>query len=272
VDSKNLKYRIHTIIFEAETPAGKAFDVALLFAIVASVIVVMLESVSGLDLKFHRLFFVLEWVFTILFTVEYALRIYSLKKPKPYIFSFYGLIDLLSILPTYLALVVAGSQMLMTIRILRLLRVFRVLKLTRYVSESTHLMRALIASRRKILVFLYVVVMVTIIAGTIMFLVEGKESGFTSIPISIYWSIVTLTTVGYGDVAPITPLGQTIASFIMILGYGIIAVPTGIVTSELTRLKGDDEGLTESCRVCNTEGHKKNARFCYNCGNELNTL
>jgi voltage-gated potassium channel len=269
MNSKELKYRIHTIIFEAETPAGKAFDVALLFAIVASIIVIMLESVSELDAKYHAWFFAIEWFFTILFTIEYGLRIYSLKKSKPYIFSFYGLIDLLSILPTYLALVISGSQMLMTIRIFRLLRVFRVLKLTRYVSESTTLMRALIASRRKIMVFLYVVVMITVIAGTVMYLVEGSASGFTSIPISIYWSIVTLTTVGFGDITPTTPLGQSIASFIMILGYGIIAVPTGIVTSELTKVKLDED-LTESCRVCNTEGHKKNARFCYNCGNELN--
>jgi voltage-gated potassium channel len=269
MNSKELKYRIHTIIFEAETPAGKAFDIALLFAIVASVVVVVLESVSELDVKFHRLFFILEWVFTILFTIEYALRIYSLKKPKSYIFSFYGLIDLLSILPTFLALVVAGSQMLMTIRILRLLRVFRVLKLTRYVSEGTTLSRALLASRRKIMMFLYVVIMITIIAGTIMYLVEGPESGFTSIPVSIYWTIVTLTTVGFGDITPMTPIGQAIASCIMILGYGIIAVPTGIVTSELTRVK-NDVNLTESCRECGTEGHKKGARFCYNCGSELN--
>jgi voltage-gated potassium channel len=265
----SLKNRIHAIIFEAETPAGKWFDVSLFVFIVASVVVVMLESVSDLDVKFHTTFWVLEWIFTILFTIEYILRIYSIEKPRKYIFSFYGIIDLLAILPTYLALVFTGTQMLVTIRIFRLLRIFRVLKLTRFITESNTLLTAMWASRRKISVFLFVVFMITIIMGTIMYLVEGRENGFTSIPRSIYWAIVTLTTVGFGDITPQTPLGQTIAAFIMILGYGIIAVPTGIVTAEMTRHA--DDGTTHSCSGCGAEGHKRNADFCYNCGKELDS-
>jgi voltage-gated potassium channel len=265
--SNSLKQRIHSVIFEAETPAGKAFDVALFFFIIASVVVVMLESVSNLDIKYHTTFWVLEWVFTILFSIEYVLRIYTINKPLKYILSFYGIIDLLAILPTYLALVFTGTQMLVTIRIFRLLRIFRVLKLTRFISESNSLMSAMWASRRKISVFLFVVFMITIIMGTIMYLVEGREHGFTSIPRSIYWAIVTLTTVGFGDITPQTPLGQTIAAFIMILGYGIIAVPTGIVTAEMTR--HTDGGTTHSCSNCGAEGHKRRADFCYKCGKEL---
>ncbi len=265
----NIRQRIHTIIFEAETPAGKLFDVALFFFIVASVVVVMLESVSALDIKYHTTFWILEWCFTILFTIEYFLRIYSINKPWKYILSFYGIIDLLAILPTFLALIFTGTQMLVTIRILRLLRIFRVLKLTRFISESNSLMTAMWASRRKISVFLFVVFMVTIIMGTIMYLVEGRENGFTSIPRSIYWAIVTLTTVGFGDITPQTAAGQALAAFIMILGYGIIAVPTGIVTAEMTRHSGD-AGTTHSCESCGAEGHKRNAEYCFKCGHKLN--
>lgn len=266
--SNTLKNRIHTIIFEAETPAGKLFDVALFFFILASVVVVMLESVSAIDFKYHRTFWILEWVFTTLFTIEYVLRIYSINKPWKYILSFYGIIDLLAILPTFLALVFTGTQMLVTIRILRLLRIFRVLKLTRFMSESNTLLSALWASRRKISVFLFTVFIVTIIMGTVMYLIEGRENGFTSIPRSIYWAIVTLTTVGFGDITPQTALGQALSAFIMILGYGIIAVPTGIVTAEIARYGGDG-GTTHSCSSCGAEGHKRAADFCYKCGHSF---
>lgn len=268
-EEQSIRQKIHTIIFEAETPGGKAFDVALFFLIVASIIVVMLESVAELDERYHNLFYGLEWFFTIIFSVEYVLRIYSINKPLKYIWSFYGIIDLLAILPTYLAIVVSGSHMLVTIRILRLLRIFRVLKLTRFMSESNALLMALWASRRKISVFLFVVLLITIVMGTLMYLIEGRENGFTSIPISIYWAIVTLTTVGFGDITPKTELGQALAAFIMILGYGIIAVPTGIVSAEMVKAVGHDAGTTDSCPNCGAEGHKFKAKFCYKCGREL---
>lgn len=263
-----LKHELHTIIFEAETPAGKAFDLGLLAAIVLSVLVVLLESVHDINASNHQLFYVFEWIFTIMFTLEYVLRLWLVNKPRVYAWSFYGIIDLLSILPTYLALFVSGSQMLMTIRILRLLRIFRVLKLTRFLAESQALKLALLASRRKILVFLFAVLVITIIMGTIMYLVEGPDNGYTSIPTSIYWTIVTMTTVGFGDITPETALGKAIASFIMILGYGIIAVPTGIVTSELTREKKEKLN-TISCPGCGTEGHEKSANYCFKCGAKL---
>ena len=265
----SLRQKIHTIIFEAETPGGKAFDVMLFLMIIGSIIVVMLESVAELDLKYHRLFWLLEWIFTIAFTIEYLLRIYSIKKPINYIWSFYGIIDLLAILPTYLAFFFTGSHMLVTIRILRLLRIFRVLKLTRFMSESNTLLIALWASRRKISVFLFVVFLITIVMGTLMYLIEGRENGFTSIPRSIYWAIVTLTTVGFGDITPKTELGQTLAAFIMILGYGIIAVPTGIVGAEMVKATNQDSGTTDSCPHCGAEGHRLRAKYCYKCGQEL---
>jgi voltage-gated potassium channel len=265
----SFKQQLHTIIFEAETRGGKAFDVALFIMIMGSIAVVMLESVAALDAKYHRLFYALEWFFTIVFTVEYALRIYSIGTPMRYIWSFYGIIDLLAILPTYLAIFFAGSHMLVTVRILRLLRIFRVLKLSRFMSESNALLMALWASRRKISVFLFVVFLITIIMGTLMYLIEGKENGFTSIPLSIYWAIVTLTTVGFGDITPKTELGQALAAFIMILGYGIIAVPTGIVSSEMVKANNQDSGTTDSCHNCGAEGHRLGAKFCYKCGHVL---
>lgn len=269
MNKQSLKQRIHTIIFEAETPGGKAFDVALFIFIVASILIVMLESVAEIDAHFHRLFVILEWFFTIIFTLEYILRLYSVNKPLGYARSFYGIIDLLAILPTYLALLFSGTHMLVTIRILRLLRVFRVLKLSRFMVESNALLTALWASRRKISVFLFTVFLVTIIMGTMMYLIEGRENGFTSIPRSIYWAIVTLTTVGFGDITPKTPFGQALAAFIMILGYGIIAVPTGIVSAEMVKSQPEDVGTTDSCPHCGAEGHKLNADFCYSCGKEL---
>jgi voltage-gated potassium channel len=262
-----LRKRLHEIIFEADTKAGKAFDVALLIAIVISVIVVMLESVRSLDSRFKVEFDTLEWVFTILFTLEYLLRIYVTNKPLKYIFSFFGIIDFLSIIPSYIGLFVGGAESLLVIRSLRLLRVFRVLKLSRYVGESNQLVSALIASRRKILVFLFGVFAVTIVMGTAMYLIEGRTNGFDSIPHSIYWAIVTLTTVGYGDISPHTWAGQLLASVIMILGYGIIAVPTGIVTSEMT--KPNNINNTEVCQNCGEDSHIDKSKYCRNCGHSL---
>lgn len=262
-----LRQRIHTIIFEADTRSGRAFDIGLLIAIILSIVVVMLESVKSLDLKYNNQFNTIEWFFTILFTAEYFLRIYVIKKPFRYIFSFYGIIDLLSIIPTYLSLIIGGAESLVVLRSLRLLRVFRVLKLTRYISESNVLVKSLYASRRKILVFLFAVFAVTIIMGTLMYLIEGRKNGFDSIPHSIYWAIVTLTTVGYGDISPHTWAGQLLASIIMILGYGIIAVPTGIVTAELS--KNSVNTNTTSCQNCGFDEHIDKAVYCNQCGEKL---
>lgn len=262
------KKRIHDIIFEAETPAGKWFDVLLFVAIVLSVLAVILESVPSIQQAYQRELVTAEWIFTGLFTIEYVVRIYAVERPKNYVLGFYGIIDLLSTLPSYLSLFITGTQSLMVIRILRLLRVFRVLKLGQFIGESQHITRALVASRRKILVFLFAVVLINILSGTLMFLVEGPEHGFVSIPVSIYWSIVTLTTVGYGDISPATPLGQLIASFLMIVGYGIIAVPTGIVTAEMAVQKPKVTS-TRACHNCGWEDHEDDARFCKHCGTAL---
>ena len=263
----SIKARLHEIIFEADTKAGKAFDIALLLAIILSITVVMLESVKSLDSRFGTEFTAIEWGFTVLFTAEYFMRIYVIKSPYKYIFSFYGIIDLLSIVPTYLGYFFGGAESLLVIRSLRLLRVFRVLKLSRYVGASNQLFEALKASRRKIFVFLFAVLAITIIMGTLMYMIEGGKNGFDSIPQSIYWAIVTLTTVGYGNVIPQTWAGQLLASIIMILGYGIIAVPTGIVTSEMMKNKVQDN--TQTCANCNHENHDNNAAFCNQCGHKL---
>ena len=265
-----LKRKIHEIIFEADTPAGKIFDVSLFVAIVLSLIAVMLETVPGIREEYGDEMRILEWVFTILFTIEYLLRIYSVTRPWHYIRSFYGIIDLLSILPTFIGLIFAGSQALMVIRGVRLLRIFRVLKLSRYLFEAEMLGKALQASRRKITVFLLAVVMIVIIAGAVMYVVEGGENGFDSIPKSIYWAIVTLTTVGYGDISPGTTIGQFLASIIMILGYGILAVPPGIVTAEMTQHSDGDRHTNTACPHCGAEGHRHDAEFCFNCGGTMN--
>lgn len=230
----------------------------------------MMESVSTIDAKYHELLYIGEWIITVFFSFEYIARIITVKKPFKYIFSFYGIIDLLSTIPLYLSLIFAGSSYLLTVRALRLLRVFRILKVTRYIGESNKLKRALLHSRAKILIFLFAVIIIAIIAGTIMYLVEGEENGFVSIPHSVYWCIVTLTTVGYGDISPGTPLGQFIASIIMIMGYGIIAVPTGIITSEYTRAGDHVDTNTQSCTNCNESHHADGAIFCHKCGNTLN--
>lgn len=277
---KGWKHRVHEIIYEADTPLGKWFDILLFFLIIVSVLLVMLESVRWIDAKYHKTLFVLEWVVTVFFTIEYIARIISIKKPSKYIFSFYGIIDFLSTIPLYLSYIFAGSQVLLAIRAFRLLRVFRILKLVRFLGEASQLKRALKASRAKITVFLFAVLILSVILGTVMYLIEGDEAGFTSIPTSIYWTIVTLTTVGYGDIAPITPQGQLIATIIMLVGYGVIAVPTGIVTVEFGK-QGEDEQKkpsgdkhfvhvnTQACTTCAKEGHRDDATHCYNCGSKL---
>lgn len=262
-----IKRKLYVIIFGTDTPAGKAFDVGLLIAILLSVLAVMLESVQSIEKGYGEIFRIIEWVLTVLFSLEYITRIYITERKRGYIFSFYGIIDLLSLLPSYLSLIFAGTQYLLVIRALRLLRVFRILKLGRFVGEGEQLARALKSSRHKITVFMATVVMLVIMMGTIMYLVEGGENGFTSIPRSVYWAIVTLTTVGYGDIAPHTVLGQTIASFVMILGYAIIAVPTGIVTVELSKDKKKREQIV--CQNCGAKGHDSNAVFCKFCGEML---
>jgi len=264
------RHRLHEIIYEADTKEGKLFDIVLLIAIIASIIFVMLESVKSFDEKLYEFLNIAEWIITILFSIEYILRIVAIKKPFRYIFSFYGIIDLLSTLPKYLSFVIVGSHNLAALRALRLLRVFRILKLTRYVGASNRLIIALRASKAKIAVFLFFVVIICIILGTIMYMVEGEENGFTSIPRSVYWAIVTLTTVGFGDIAPNTPLGQLIASVIMILGYSIIAIPTGIVGAEMSKMTNDEDSNTQACPNCLKDHHKENAIYCYNCGSVLN--
>ncbi len=262
--------KAHEIVYEADTPAGRLFDIVLLWAILISILVVMLESVDGIKVKYGTELLILEWIFTILFSLEYILRIISIQKPKKYIFSFYGIVDLLSILPTFLSLFVVGSHSLIVIRSLRLLRVFRILKLANFIGEADGLMKALKASQAKIIVFLFAVLSVTFILGTVMYLVETPESGFTSIPISIYWAIVTLTTVGYGDIAPQSVLGQVIASIIMIIGYAVIAVPTGIVGSEIVKLDNSNNKVsTQACPSCSSEGHDIDAIHCKYCGEKL---
>ncbi|UOB17656.1 ion transporter [Abyssalbus ytuae] len=264
------RQKLHEIIYEADTHAGKMFDVILLCVIILSIIFVMLESVKSIGEKYHDLLDKAEWIITILFTIEYIGRIITVKKPLSYIFSFYGIIDFLSTIPKYISLFFIGTHALVALRALRLLRVFRILKLARFVGESNQLLKALRASTAKILVFLFTVIVICIILGTVMYLIEGgSDSGFTSIPRSIYWCIVTLTTVGYGDIAPATDLGQFIAAFIMILGYGIIAVPTGIVSAEYSRQDRKIHINTQACPNCGAEGHKDNAEYCFKCGHHL---
>ena len=268
--STSLKHRLHEIIYEADTPAGKLFDIVLLFLILFSVVLVMLESVAWIGEDYAQLLYQLEWGITALFSLEYIARLLVVKKPWRYVTSFFGIIDLLSLLPMYISFFFVGTSSLVALRALRLLRVFRILKLSRYIGESNFLMAALWASRAKIGVFLFAVIILCIIFGTIMYLVEGEVNGFTSIPRGIYWCIVTLTTVGYGDIAPMTPLGRFIASIIMIMGYGIIAVPTGIVTSEMTQQQQNPDTNTQACPNCMTETHLDDAVYCHYCGQKLN--
>jgi len=259
---------MHEVIFEADTPGGKAFDIALLVLIFLSVFVVMLESVSGIRESHGRALRILEWSFTILFTIEYMFRLISVGKPMRYALSFFGIVDFLAILPTYLSLIIAGTQSLIVIRVLRLLRIFRVLKLVHFVGEASMLRAAIRASVRKIIIFLGAVLTLMIIIGAVMYLIEGEEHGFTNIPQGIYWAIVTMTTVGYGDIAPHTLAGKILASLVMILGYGIIAVPTGIVTVEMG-LARKERITTQVCPECAAEGHDPDASFCKYCGSRL---
>lgn len=260
--------RMHEVIFEADTRMGRAFDVCLLAAIVLSVVAVCLESVASLREAYGPVLRVAEWAFTLAFTVEYALRLAAVRRPWLYARSFLGVVDLLAILPTYLSFLLPGAQSLLVIRALRLLRVFRVFKLVRFVGESRELAAALRASARKIVVFLFTVLTLVLIMGALMYLVEGPARGFTSIPVSVYWAIVTMTTVGFGDIVPATPLGQLLASLLMIMGYGIIAVPTGIVTVGLARVMRESTN-TQACPNCGLDGHADDARFCKYCGWKL---
>jgi voltage-gated potassium channel len=262
--------RLYNIIFEADTPAGRRFDIALVVAILLSILVVVLDSVPSINRDDRTTMAALEWSFTLLFTVEYIARLASVRQPLRYATSFFGIIDLLSVLPTYFSLFVPGAAVLLDIRILRLLRVFRIFKLTAYVAEYTRLGAALRASARKILVFLSVVLMAVLILGTVMYVVEGPENGYTSIPVAMYWATVTMTTVGYGDITPHTSLGKMIASFMMLLGWGILAVPTGIVTSEMTSQHFSRRWRSQrQCPHCQSDGHENDARFCKDCGAAL---
>lgn len=264
---QRFKQKAHIIIYGTNTLAGKMFDLLLLGLILLSVLLIMLESVREIDRLYHSHLLVLEWVITIFFTVEYLLRIITIKKPVHYIFSFYGIIDLVAILPMYLSFVITGASVFAIVRALRLLRLFKILNLPQFNSHASHLREALMASKGKILIFIYFIIVSVILIGSVMYVVEGEAGGFTSIPISIYWAIVTLTTVGYGDISPVTPLGQLIASVVMIMGYGVIAVPTGIVTAELAKNKEKKNRNTESiCSHCGATDHLNNAKFCHKCG------
>jgi voltage-gated potassium channel len=260
-----LRRRIFVVIFQSRTPGGKLFDVLLILSIVASVTAIMLDSVAAIDARYGTFLKRIEWIFTILFTIEYLARLWCVRSARTYATSFYGLVDLLAILPTYLALFITGSGYLLVIRILRILRLFRVLKLARYVTAADALVEAMVQSWRKIVVFLYVIVTLVVIFGSLMFLVEGPENGFTSIPRGVYWGVVTLTTVGFGDIVPHTALGQAIASIVMIMGYGIIAVPTGIYAAELRDVMTRRRTLRK-CPECSRTGHDEDADFCKFCG------
>ena len=269
---EKLRQKVYIIIYGTNTVSGRLFDLILLGVIVLSVVLVMLETVEGFDTKYHQEVVLLEWTITIFFSIEYILRIITTKKPLRYIFSFYGIIDLIAVLPMYLSLFLTGTSVLTIVRAFRLLRLFKILNHPKFTGQSLHLREALIASRNKIVVFIYFVLISTVFIGSLMYVVEGKESGFTSIPMSIYWTIVTLTTVGYGDISPVTPLGQFIASFVMILGYGIIAVPTGIVSAEIAMQPDKKDNKPKNinrCAVCDIDNQPENANYCYNCGNNL---
>ncbi len=267
-DSLFSKDRLYTVIFGTNTPAGKLFDLVLICSIFISVVIVIIDSVSSASASYGTLLIALEWLFTVLFTIEYGLRIYCSPNRLSYARSFYGIIDLLAILPTYLSLFFGSGTYLIVIRLLRVLRIFRILKLIRYLQEANLLLRAIIASRRKVMVFFSTVSVLAVIFGSLMFVIEGPENGFTSIPMSIYWTIVTITTVGYGDITPHTTAGQVLASLVMLTGYSIIAVPTGIITAEINHeMVLDRERIV--CSNCHTSGHERNAKFCRNCGVSL---
>jgi voltage-gated potassium channel len=264
-----LRLTFYTVIFEADTRAGRAFDLALMIAILASVAVVIMDSVQRLSSRYGHLFDLLEWAFTLLFTAEYLARLWCVRRPSRYARSFFGIIDVLAFLPSYLALLFPQAVAFQEVRTLRLLRIFRILKLGAYVAEYRALGQALRASARKILIFLSVVLMAVLLLGSTMYVVEGPENGYTSIPTAVYWGIVTMTTVGYGDVTPHTDLGKLIASLMMLIGWGILAVPTGIVTAEMTARRFIRRPTTRTCHECLSEGHEADARFCKDCGAKL---
>ena len=267
-----LREKLHEVIFGYDTLAGRLFDLALILLIAGSVLAVLLDSVASISADYHDLLFTLEWIFTLVFTLEYGLRLYSSPSTRGYATSFFGIIDLLSILPTYIAFLVPGAQSLIVIRVLRVLRIFRILKLLRFSREANVLLRAIIQARHKIFIFLFSVLAVMVIFGALMYLVEGPDNGFTSIPVSIYWAVVTITTVGYGDITPHTVVGQTISVLAMITGYAIIAVPTGIIGSELfseVQRQNRDGRDRRICTNCNRLGHDSDAHFCKQCGARL---
>lgn len=266
---KHWKSRLHTIIFESHTRSGKMFDVVLLILILLSILVVLVDSMEEYHNRFGDVFYIIEWAFTILFTIEYIFRIISVRSPGKYAVSYLGIIDLLSIIPTYLSLFFVGAQSLLVLRVLRLLRIFRIFKLNHYLSEMNFLSVALKNSARKISIFMLCVLFLVLIFGSLMYLIEGGTNGFSSIPAGIYWAIVTITTVGYGDVAPVTVVGKMIAGGIMLLGYGIIAVPTGIVTTEMAMAAREKKMNREACPNCGKEGHDGDARYCKSCGTKL---
>jgi voltage-gated potassium channel len=269
-NQRDWRFRLHEIIYESNTAAGKAFDVGLLIAIFTSILVVMIDSVASIHQEHGRLLQIVEWCYTALFTVEYVLRLISIRKPMRYVFSPLGIIDLVALIPSYLSIFFIGAQSLLVFRALRLLRIFRIFKLSRFLTEINFLTIALKGSLRKISIFLLTVLTLTVILGSIMYLVEKKENGFSNIPESIYWAIVTITTVGYGDISPVTPMGKFVASVVMLIGYAIIAVPTGILTHDLAMAaKKEKKELPEACPNCGREGHDGDATFCKFCGAAL---
>ena len=270
---QNTRQKLFTIIFGTETHLGRLFDVVLLYMILTSILLVMLESVQSISAQYDQLLYILEWLFTIFFSIEFLLRLWISRKPLSYLFSFFGLVDFMAVIPTYLTLFYAGGSYLVVIRAIRLLRVFRILKLSRQLSESRVLVKALISGRHKILVFLGGVLTLVIIMGTLMYLIEGSENGFDSIPRSIYWAIVTTTTVGYGDIYPVTVFGQILAATLMLMGYAIIAVPTGIVSSELNKVSHKKAYKKKSkCSSCGKQSHSPKAKYCARCGTFLEAL
>ena len=266
-----LKRQLRTIIFGTDTPAGRYFDIALMVCIVLSVGLVFLDTVEMFHREYGQIIRVLEWVFTVIFTIEYGLRLYCATHPVLYARSFYGVVDLLSVLPSYLALLIPGANFTLVIRILRLFRIFRVLKLLRYLSEGNVLLRAMMQSSRKVFLFFFSVSLIVMVLSAVMYVVEGPDNGFSSIPKSVYWTIVTISTVGYGDITPKTGLGQAIAAFTMLIGYSIIAIPTGILTAEISQEVGRHRDL-RSCNQCHKTGHDLDAMYCSRCGCELDSL
>jgi voltage-gated potassium channel len=266
-----IRHTLYQVIYQSHTPAGKGFDIALMIVILASVLIIVLDSVAEISQQYGELLAAAEWLFTTLFTIEYILRIFCIHRPLKYIASFYGIIDLLSIVPSYISLFIPGSHYLQVIRIMRVLRVFRVLKLVRFINQSNMLLNALLASRLKITIFLFTISTLLVVFGSAMYLIEGPEHGFTNIPVSIYWAVVTLTTVGFGDITPQTVLGRAISAVVMVIGYAIIAVPTGIFTAELSReMKKQNHSLDQRiCLKCRKLGHETDANYCRVCGTEL---